>query len=155
MERGLVFMFCIFISVFLQNVGVTETTSSSATCSPYGSHTISSPPFRQPLNWKGSPVWSPAWAPSHFQFPSCSPSLLRNLFNSDNLHTVVLQCGLGCPRDWFETHKSISESLRWGHSGADSIFSYAHLNPAVLQGNKTLQIYCGAGEQNKGTFLGS
>lgn len=132
-----------------------EMTSPSATCRPYGSLTLSSPPFRWPLNRKGSPVWNPAWAPSHFQFPSCSPSLLSNLFNGNNLHTVVLQCGLGCPRDWFEARKSISESLRWGDSGADSIFSYAHLNPEALQGNKTLQIYLGAGEQNKGTCLDS
>lgn len=119
---------------------------------------IQSPPLRFGNLWTGRAALSEAqhehWVTSN-SHPVLPPSLLINLFNSDNLHTAVLQCGLGCPRDWFETHKSISESLRWGHSGADSIFGYAHLNPEVLQGNKTLQFYCGAGEQNKGTCLGS
>lgn len=105
---------------------------------------------------EGQPCLKPSMGyTSNFQFPSCSPSLLSNLFNSDNLHTVVLQCGLGCPRDWFETHKSISEPLCWEDGVADSIFSCAQLNPEVIWGNKPLQIYLGARQKNKGACLDS
>lgn len=99
---------------------------------------------------EGQPCLKPSMGyTSNFQFPSCSPSLLSSFCNGDNLHTVVLQCGLGCPRDWFKTHKSISEPLCWEDNVADSIFSCAHLNPKVIWGKKTLQIYLGARQKIK------
>lgn len=112
-ERGLVFYIPFLISVFFFcRKRVAETTSPSAARSAYGSHTVSSLLPQWPLSWESNE------APGLLQFPvSLSPS---NLFNCDNLHTVVLQRGLGCPRDWFETHKSISESFQRGDSGVDS-----------------------------------
>lgn len=100
------------IPVFFCRKRVAEMTSPSAVLGTYGSHTVSSLLPQWPLSWESSE------APGLLQFPvSLSPS---NLFNCDNLHTVVLQRGLRCPRDWFETHKSISEPFQWGDSGVDS-----------------------------------
>lgn len=108
------------ISAFLQKAGGAETTSPSAVRGPYGSHTASSPPLRWPLSREGSPVWKPAGHGASSNSPPGLPLSRATYLTAGNLHTVVLRCGLGCPRDWFETRKSISESFHWAASGVDS-----------------------------------